>query len=173
MRGLTVGRFQPYHRGHHQVVTDQAGDLDALTVVIGSSLESHTPQDPFTAGERLRMIRRSLDADGVEDVTVLPVPDVDRNALWVSHVESQVPPFDVFLSNNGLPRRLFAEAGYEVRDLPFHQREKYEGTRIRRLMREGGDWEPLVPDPTADVIREVDGPERLRLVAGDDTAGER
>lgn len=173
MRGLTVGRFQPYHRGHHRVLVEKARELDGLTVAIGSSLKSHSLENPFTAGERYRMIRGCFDDADLPGVDVLPIPDMHRNAVWVAHVESQVPPFDVLLTNNDLPRRLFGEAGYEVEPLELHDRERYEGTRIRRLMREGGDWGSLVPDPAADVIREVDGPRRLREVAEGEGPGER
>lgn len=172
MRGLVVGRFQPYHRGHHNVLVDKARELDHLTVAVGSSLKSHTPRNPFTAGERYRMIRACFDADDVGGVAVLPIPDMHRNAVWVSHVESQVPPFDVLYTNNALPHRLFEEAGYEVEPLTFHDRDTYEGTRIRELMREGGDWASLVPEAAADVIREVDGPQRLRDVAEGEGPGE-
>jgi nicotinamide-nucleotide adenylyltransferase len=173
MRGLVVGRFQPYHLGHHRVLTDQVRDLDHLTVAVGSSLKSHRPENPFTAGERLEMIQGSFRQADVDDVTVVPIPDMHRNAVWVAHVESQVPPFDVLLTNNELPKRLFSEAGYDVEPLPFHDRDTYEGTRIRELMREGGDWASLVPDPVADVIRDVDGPERLRDVAEGEGPGEQ
>lgn len=172
MRGLVVGRFQPYHSGHHNVLVERAGELEHLTVAVGSSLKSHTSRNPFTAGERYRMIQGSLEAADVGNVAVLPIPDMHRNAIWVAHVESQVPPFDVLFTNNDLPQRLFREAGYEVEPLPFHDREEHEGTRIRRLMREDGDWEALVPDPVADVVREVDGPQRLRDVAGGEGPGE-
>lgn len=173
MRGLVVGRFQPYHSGHHRVLCERARDLDHLTVCIGSSLKSHSRRNPFTAGERYRMIRDSFAEAGLDDVDVLAIPDMHRNAVWVSHVESQVPPFDVLLSNNALPQRLFEEAGYEVEDLPFHERETYEGTRIRDRMIEGGDWEELVPEPVAEVVRDVDGVARLRDVVEGEGPGER
>ncbi len=174
-RGLVVGRFQPFHRGHLEVVQDVAQGFDALILGIGSSQESHTRENPFTAGERYLMIRRALRDAGVGNVEIIPIPDLHRNALWVRHVETLVPPFDVFFTNNGLPKRLFEEAGYQVRPLPFHERDRFSGTRIRRLLREGGDWEPLVPKAVARTIKQVDGPARLQDVettdAPEDAAG--
>jgi nicotinamide-nucleotide adenylyltransferase len=45
----------------------------------------------------------------------VPIEDLHRNSVWVSHVVARTPPFDVAYSNNPLVRRLFEEAGFEVR----------------------------------------------------------
>lgn len=169
VRGLVVGRFQPFHLGHLEVVQDVANGFDTLFVGIGSSQVSHTRENPFTAGERFLMIRRALNDADVGNAEVIPIPDLNRNALWVRHVESLVPPFDVFFTNNGLPKRLFQEAGYEVRPLPFHERERYSGTRIRDLILEDGPWKDLVPPAVTEVIREIDGAARLRAILQSDT----
>jgi nicotinamide mononucleotide adenylyltransferase len=36
----------------------------------------------------------------------------------------------------------------------------------------GGPWAEYVPEPVADVIREIDGPERIQTVSQLDSAGE-
>lgn len=165
LRALYIGRFQPFHQGHLHVIQSVAREFEAVVLGIGSAQESHTLENPFTAGERHLMIQKSLDAAGIRNYFVIPIPDVGRNALWVSHVEALVPPFQVFVSNNALPRRLFQEAGYEVRGAPFFEREQYSGTRIRRLMLEGNGWQELVPKQVVDVVEEVRGVERMRDLA--------
>ncbi|MCK5309571.1 MAG: adenylyltransferase/cytidyltransferase family protein, partial [Thermoplasmata archaeon] len=52
MRGLIIGRFQPFHKGHFEVLKEIAGQVDKLIIGIGSADESYTFEDPFTAGER-------------------------------------------------------------------------------------------------------------------------
>jgi nicotinamide-nucleotide adenylyltransferase len=163
-RALYIGRFQPFHLGHLQVCKAVAREFDLL-VGIGSAQESHTLENPFTAGERHLMIQKSLDAAGIRDYVIIPIPDVGRNALWVSHVASLVPPFRVFSSNNALPRRLFQEAGYEVRGAPFYERERFSGTAIRQLMVQGKGWEERVPPQVVEVVDEVRGLERLHDLA--------
>ena len=56
MRGLYIGRFQPYHLGHQAVLESISEEMDEIVVVIGSAQESHTIDNPFTAGERMEMI---------------------------------------------------------------------------------------------------------------------
>jgi nicotinamide-nucleotide adenylyltransferase len=169
MRGFTVGRFQPYHAGHHRLVKRIAEEVDELVVAVGSADASHTRHDPFTGGERVVMLSKVL-ADLDLQTYVVPIEDVDRHAVWVSHVRSMCPPFDVAYSNNSLVTRLFEEAGVEVRTSPMYDRDELEGTEVRRRMVDGGDWRSLVPDAVVDVIEAVDGPSRVRQVGAPDGA---
>ncbi|RLF62004.1 MAG: nicotinamide-nucleotide adenylyltransferase, partial [Thermoplasmata archaeon] len=45
---------------------------------------------------------------------------------------------------------------------PLFEREKYSGTEIRRRMAEGKEWQNLVPDAVAKIIKELDGEERVK-----------
>jgi nicotinamide-nucleotide adenylyltransferase len=108
------------------------------------------------------------------DVTtyVVPIEDLDRNSVWVSHVQSMTPRFDVAYSNNPLVVRLFEEAGVEVRQSPMFRRDVLEGTELRERMIRDRDWADLVPDAVVDVIREVDGVDRIRRIAETDANGD-
>ncbi len=169
MRAFFVGRFQPYHLGHHNVVRNILEEVDELIIGIGSAQESHTLENQFTAGERVLMIVRAIEELKVDKkVYVIPLEDIYRNSLWVSHVCSMVPPFDVVYTNNPLVYRLFKEAGFEVRHTKMYNRNEYQGTEIRRKMLEGDDWEKYVPKAVAEVIKEIDGISRIREIAGRD-----
>ncbi|MFC7044919.1 nicotinamide-nucleotide adenylyltransferase [Halobacteriaceae archaeon GCM10025711] len=170
-RGFYIGRFQPYHNGHHNVVRRIAEEVDELVVGIGSADQSHTVKNPFTAGERIMMITKSLvDLDLV--TYAVPIEDLNRNSVWVSHVQSMSPAFDVAYSNNPLVIQLFSEAGIEVRQSRMFNRDVLEGTEVRNRMVDGGDWEELVPDAVVDVVEEIDGIDRIQCVAMTDANGE-
>jgi nicotinamide-nucleotide adenylyltransferase len=170
MRGFYIGRYQPFHDGHQHMVEEIAADVDELVLGIGSAGDSHTTRNPFTAGERVMMVTKAVED---LDVTtyVVPIEDLDRNSVWVSHVRSMTPRFDVAYSNNPLVVRLFEEAGVEVRQSPMFRRDVLEGTELRERMIRGREWEGLVPDAVVDVIREVDGVDRIRRIAETDTLG--
>jgi len=159
---LLLGRFQPFHKGHLEVVKEIAKDCDDLIIGIGSAQYSHTIDNPFTAGERHLMISRALKDEGFSDYFLVPIVDINRYAIWVSHVVSMVPPFSKVYTNNPLTRRLFEESGYEVSSSPIFNRSLYSGTEIRRRIATGGDWKHLVPSAVAEVIEEIDGANRLR-----------
>jgi nicotinamide-nucleotide adenylyltransferase len=163
-RGFYIGRFQPFHLGHDKVISEIAKHVDELVIGIGSAQLSHTPENPFTAGERIMMISRSLE-DLDLHYYVIPISDIYRNSLWVAHVCSMTPPFSTVYSNNPLVSRLFYEVGYEVKYSPMYNRQEYSGTEIRRRMLASEGWEKLVPAAVVDVISEIKGVERLKAVS--------
>jgi nicotinamide-nucleotide adenylyltransferase len=171
MRGFYIGRFQPYHDGHHHMVEEIVDEVDELVLGIGSADASHTTRNPFTAGERVMMVTKCV-ADFDLTTYVVPIEDIERNSVWVSHVRSMSPAFEVAYSNNPLVIRLFREAGVEVRQSPMYNRDELEGTELRARMIAGDDWTHLVPDAVVDVIDQVDGIERLRRIASSDSNGD-
>lgn len=174
-RALFVGRFQPFHHGHLHAVRTILEEAEELVVVVGSAQMSHEPDNPFTAGERIEMIRRVLDAAGVDRgrYMLIPIPDAPAHRVWVSQVESQTPKFDIVYTNQPLTRRLLVEAGYEVRAIKLHKRRQYEATEIRRRILSGEDWRVLVPEEVYQYLEEIDGDGRIRDLARTDTVDDR
>jgi len=168
MRSLYIGRFQPYHLGHQAVLERIALESDEIVIGIGSAQVSHTTTNPFTAGERVAMISSALRNLG-RWFYIIPLPDIERNAVWVAHVRSMLPPFDRVYSNNPLVVQLFSEAGIEVRKTPLYNRDLYSGTAIREMMMAGDDWRALVPPAVESVIDEVGGVKRLRNISEGDS----
>jgi len=167
-RGFYIGRFQPFHNGHLNMVEQIADDVDELVLGIGSADDSHTTRNPFTAGERIMMITKSL--VGYDLVTyAVPIEDLERNSVWVSHVQSMSPDFDGAYSNNPLVIQLFREAGIEIRQSPMFNREVLEGSEVRERMISGGDWKSLVPEAVVDVVEEMNGIERIQMVSDSDS----
>lgn len=169
-RGLYVGRFQPFHNGHLDAIKYALKHVDELIVVIGSAQYSHNSYNPFTAGERLVMVRHALEKAGLDmtKLWIVPVPDVHLHMLWVSAVEGYTPRFNIVYSNEPLTRRLFMEAGYTVNDVPFFDRKAYNSTLVREKMVKDDSWTTLVPVAVAEFIVEIDGVNRLRDLARTD-----
>lgn len=163
-RGLYVGRFQPFHSGHLHAIMDALEEVDELVIVIGSAQYSHNVTNPFTAGERLVMIRKALEEGGIDDSRfwIVPIPDVHLHMMWVSSLVGYTPKFDLVYSNEPLTRRLFTEAGYKVKALRFFERKQYSSTLIREKMLKNEGWEELVPKSVAVFIREIDGINRIQ-----------
>lgn len=166
-RGLIVGRFQPFHKGHLHVVKRVLEEVDEIVIVVGSAQYSHRLDNPFTAGERLLMIRRSLQEAEIpaSKFWLIPVPDLHVHMLWVSQVMGYTPRFNVVYTNEPLTRRLFKEAGFEVKPIPFYNRRLYSATEIRSRILAGKNWESLVPRAVVETVKEVDGVNRIRDLA--------
>ncbi|MEM1789519.1 MAG: nicotinamide-nucleotide adenylyltransferase [Candidatus Nezhaarchaeales archaeon] len=160
-RALFIGRFQPFHNGHLYSINHILERFDELIIVVAAAQYSFTMDNPFTAGERIEMIRAGLE-NTYERVYIVPVDNVPSNYEWPRHVLSYTPRAQVVYSNNELVRLLFRSYGLEVRETPLLP--GVSGTIVRRMIAEGGEWERLVPAGTAVVIKEVNGVERMRLL---------
>ena len=163
MRGLVVGRFQPFHRGHLELIRAlrRGSPHERLLVVIGSAEQAYTWANPFTAGERYEMVERALTEARVPDVAIVPVVDIARHALWVRYLEGLLPRFDWVYSHNPLTVLLFQRAGYPTKSPPLIARERFEGVQIRERLARGQDVRALVPPAVARYLGEIDAVERL------------
>lgn len=166
-RGFYIGRFQPYHNGHQSVLEHIADEVDEIVIGIGSAQLSHLTDNPFTAGERVLMITRALSPLGCP-FYVIPIEDIKRNALWVAHVLSMTPPFELCYSSNPLVVQLFKESGIRVQSPAMYERDTLSGTGIRERILAGEPWESLVPPAVVQVIKEIEGEERLQKISQKD-----
>lgn len=163
-RGILIGRMQPIHNGHMQVIKKILDEVDEIIIGIGSAQLSHESKDPFTSGERIVMISQSLAEEGIDPSKyyIIPMQDINFNAIWVSHVKMLTPPFSIVYSGNSLVKQLFSEEGFEVRQPPLYDRLHLSGTEVRRRILSDENWQELVPNAAADVINEINGVERIK-----------
>ncbi|MBR2665287.1 nicotinamide-nucleotide adenylyltransferase [Methanobrevibacter sp.] len=164
VRGILIGRMQPVHNGHMEVIKRILEEVDEIVIGIGSAQLSHEVKDPFTAGERVLMMTQALAEIDVDPSRyyIIPMQDINFNAIWASHVKMLTPPFSIVYSGNPLVKQLFAEEGYEVRQPPLYDRIHLSGTEVRRRILEDENWQELVPKATTDLLKEIDGVNRLK-----------
>ena len=164
VRGILIGRMQPVHNGHMEVIKRILEEVDEIVIGIGSAQLSHEVKDPFTAGERVLMMTQALAEIDVDPSRyyIIPMQDINFNAIWVSHVKMLTPPFSILYSGNPLVKQLFSEEGYEVRQPPLYDRLNLSGTEVRRRILKDENWQELVPNATVELLREIDGVNRLK-----------
>lgn len=165
-RALFVGRFQPLHNGHVYAIKYILKEVEEVIIAVGSAQLSFYINNPFTAGERIEMIRLALIEEKIplSKFWIVPVPDVNNNAIWVSHISSLIPRFSIVFSNNPLVRCLFSNANIIVKSIPLINRNNFSATIIRKNMMEDKPWEHLVPKSVANYIKEIHGVERIKAL---------
>jgi nicotinamide-nucleotide adenylyltransferase len=171
MRSVFIGRFQPFHRGHLHTVKQILEKDEDLIIVIGSSQYSHTPNNPFSGGERVMMIRAALLEAGLpmDHIDIIPLSDIHIHPLWVSHLKSFGPYFDKAYTHNPLVRRLFTDADVPIDETDLLKRTAYSGNHVRDLIKwENDEWEALLPNAVVEIIKENKLDERIRQI-GDTT----
>ena len=167
--GLFIGRFQPFHNGHLATLKFALTKVETLVIVVGSAQKSHEPRNPFTAGERISMIRGAIgsakEVDG-DKVLIIPVPDVEVHSLWTRQVDMLVPEYEVVIANDPFTLLLFRERGIKVIEAPLFKRNQLEATQIRELMAHGDErWKVLVPASVAKIIEKINGERRVKAIA--------
>jgi nicotinamide-nucleotide adenylyltransferase len=176
-RGLMLGRFQPFHRGHLALTKQILSECDELVIIIGSAQFNFIDKDPFSAGERVLMIHEALKEAGIDlsRCYIIPVANDENNARWLAYLRSMIPPFDVLYSGNDFVKYLARsqDPGIAIEDPEFAEKYEYNGTNIRHLMQGGKPWEHLVPPAVAKVIQQVGGIVRINMLACSDSNPQR
>lgn len=162
MKGLFIGRFQPFHNGHLEAVDQIMDECDSLIIGIGSAQEERTINNPLSGGERITMIQEVLEGRDFESVDIYPIPDLNCHPAWGYYVETILPPFEKVYGNSEVVLDLFDRIGYETGSIEQVDRENLSGTEIRKRIKEGKRWEDLVPEKVKDYLGEIDMDERLK-----------
>ena len=145
--GLLVGRFQPFHKGHLQLIKESFRYVD--TIVIGVGSVGKIDGDNFLSfGERKEILEMVSKKEGWDDKVskIIPLKDFNNDKLWLAHSREVAGKIDVVIGNNEWTNRIFEKAGYPILRLGFYRRDLYEGVKIRKLIKSGKSWENRVPE---------------------------
>lgn len=164
MKALFIGRFQPFHKGHLKIIRNISKTYDKIIIGIGSSQYSHISENPFTSEERMEMINQTLVRNDIKNYKIILIPDIHNPPKWIEHVKSIIRDFDVIITNNLFTKSLFLEKNYEVIDTPLYKKEIYSGKEIRKRIRNGEQWEDLVPEEVERYIKRINGIDRLKKI---------
>lgn len=162
-RALFIGRFQPFHHGHQYAIKKLLKKFSEVVIVIGSSEDSYAPENPFSCGERLEMMRCCFGKTDLARLIMVPVPDVNDNRIWVEHVFMHIPVVEDVFSNNQLVKMLFSKHGILVQAIDYFDRGPKEGSHIRKLMAEGDrTWTTHVPKDAIKYLDSVEAEQRMK-----------
>jgi nicotinamide-nucleotide adenylyltransferase len=171
MRGLMMGRFQPFHLGHLDLARQILKECDEVIILITSSQFNYLEKDPFTAGERIEMIHDSIKESDV-DLTrciILAIENQFNIATWASYLKSMLPHFDKVYSGNEYVKMLLEDSEIEVIKPIFLERGKFNATKIRSMIISDGNWEDLVPPAISKFIEKINAKNRLEIIGKSDT----
>lgn len=166
-----MGRFQPFHLGHLDLVKQILSESDEIIIAITSSQFNYLEKDPFTAGERIEMIQKSLIEGGIDmsKCFIIPIENQFNIATWASYLKTTLPKFDKVYSGNEYVEMLLADAGIKVAKPKFLERKKFNATHIRKMIIQDGDWQNHVPKAVSEIINQLNGVNRLKVISQSDT----
>jgi len=87
-----IGRFQPFHNGHLEVIKNALKDeAEKLIIVVGSHRVPRSLKNPWSYEERRVMIELALPADLLGRTTIVPARDyMYDNTMWLTGIQNVV-----------------------------------------------------------------------------------
>lgn len=161
---LFVGRFQPFHKGHLEVVKKLSQRHDIVKIGIGSAQYSRKNPHPsdnknrhiFDVRERRKMIERSLINKGIANFEIIDILDLHNIPAWFEYLDSCIGRYDIVYSNNPVVTDFCDESDIKWEYIPYVDRDVYSGTNVRqRIADDDSSWRHLVPEQTEKVIQKT------------------
>ena len=149
-----IGRFQPFHNAHFEIVKHALAKHDRLIVGIGSANQAPSPKNPFSAVERIVMISDSLPREVKVDFIRLRDYLYNDNQ-WIVEVQRKVREEVLYGNRVTIVGRMKDRTSAYVRQFPqwacdeYHDRHTQDATTVRKDMFEcnWGAVREAVPGP--------------------------
>ena len=144
--GVFIGRFQPPHSTHINVMLEGLERVQKLIVVIGSARAARSIKNPFTALEREAMIAGALEAHGVprNRFAFVTVRDYFYNeAMWLASVQQGVSAITKGSTDIALLGHVKDGSSYYLKSfpnwefLPTQISSDINATQVRNALLEG------------------------------------
>ncbi|MPW73214.1 bifunctional nicotinamide-nucleotide adenylyltransferase/Nudix hydroxylase [Moraxella catarrhalis] len=88
---IFIGRFEPFHQGHHYVITQALAHARQVIVLMGSANSPRTIKNPFRPDERQAMILNSFGKKNRERIHCLGINDATYNDnKWLIEVQNAI-----------------------------------------------------------------------------------
>ena len=115
---VLIGRFQPIHSAHLEIIKRATALTDNLVIITGSAAQPRTYKNPFTSQERARMIKT---ATAGLDMNITVVPNIDtiyNDQAWAVRVQKIVS--DTIYDNKGPGQYKIGIIGHKKDDSSFY-----------------------------------------------------
>jgi len=99
---VLIGRFQPLHNAHLEIIKRCTALTDQLVVIVGSANQPRTYKNPFTFEERRRMI---MDAASGLSLRVYVEPNIDtiyNDQAWAVRVQGIHSKYRILGTRDGI-----------------------------------------------------------------------
>lgn len=110
---VLIGRFQPFHNAHLEIIKRSTALCDKLIVITGSAKQPRTYKNPFTSEERAQMIRAATGGLALSIVIESNIDTIYNDQAWAVRVQSIV-------GRNTKPGDKIAIIGHKKDDSSFY-----------------------------------------------------
>jgi bifunctional NMN adenylyltransferase/nudix hydrolase len=87
---VLVGRFQPLHNAHLEIIKRSTALCDKLIVITGSAAQPRTYKNPFTSAERAQMIKAATGGLSLQIVIESNIDTIYNDQAWAVRIQEIV-----------------------------------------------------------------------------------
>jgi bifunctional NMN adenylyltransferase/nudix hydrolase len=159
---LVIGRFQPFHNAHAELIQQAFASAQNVIVALGSHRTAPNIKNPWTTAQREQMIRAAVPSEHAARLSFVYLRDYLYNDnLWAAELQAQVAAITrdeksiVLIGHRKDSSSYYLEGfpQWEFQDFP--QRHALNATRLRETFLRGEpDWEKHVPPAVNAFMRE-------------------
>lgn len=153
--GLMVGRFQPFHKGHSQVIHEMIQDCENVVIGIGSTNSDNTERNPLSSGIRETMLK-SVFGNRIKSI---PLEDINAETKeeWCNYVLNEayqrtgLTP-DHYFSGSKENADYFIPC-FGLENITIVENNGLSATYIRQMLKEQDEqWRNYVPSINHDIV---------------------
>jgi len=156
---VLIGRFQPFHNGHLEIVESALKKAKNLIIVIGSARSGRNIKNPWSFDERKNMISGSL-PQHTGRLHFIPVRDYYYNdQLWLSELHQKVREITDGCDSIAMAGQYSDDSSYYLNMfpqwsfIPCHTSTKIHATEIRSAYFQGNYDYESVPTYVQSIMR--------------------
>jgi bifunctional NMN adenylyltransferase/nudix hydrolase len=145
---VLIGRFQPFHSAHLEIVKRATALCEQLIIITGSAKQPRTYKNPFTSAERRAMIKSATGGLSMQIYVEENVDTIYNDQAWAVRIQGIVSKYAVLGTKTGIIGHkkddssfyldMFPQWGYEnvelieflsavdIRDLYFKESVNYK-----------------------------------------------
>jgi bifunctional NMN adenylyltransferase/nudix hydrolase len=110
---VLIGRFQPFHTAHLEIIKRSTALCDKLIVITGSAAQPRTYKNPFTSQERERMIKAATAGLALQITVESNIDTMYNDQAWAVRVQAIV-------AKNTQPGERIAIIGHKKDESSFY-----------------------------------------------------
>ena len=90
---VLIGRFQPFHNAHLEIVKRATALCEQLVIITGSAKQARTYKNPFTSQERYNMIKSATSGLSIQIYVEENIDTIYNDQAWAVRVQGIVSKY--------------------------------------------------------------------------------
>jgi bifunctional NMN adenylyltransferase/nudix hydrolase len=99
---VLIGRFQPLHNAHLEIIKRATALTDQLVIITGSGKQPRTYKNPFTSQERARMIKDATRGLNMQVYVEENIDTIYNDQAWAVRIQGIVSKYNVLGGKVGI-----------------------------------------------------------------------